>query len=184
MRHTSVTIEAKGGDMSRALRFAGGFLLALLGVVVAFRLIAASVAFSRWTGGLVLVIIASALYSTASQWVRWLPGLLIFGIINSLVGLMTHHTSTNPQVAVPAGIAGLLVAFYSVGCIVSYHYDAVVDRLAFLLYLFCMIYPTFAAKDITTLTPVVAWSVSIGMAALLASFAAHRARWRKKSVDG
>lgn len=188
MRHTneSVTFETTRGDMSRALRFAGKFLLAVLGVVVALRLIAASFAFSRWTGILVLVVIAVALYSTAPRWVRWLPGLLIFGIINSLVGLITHHAPTNPQVAVSAGVAGLLIAFYAVGCIVSYHYDAthlsVVDRLAFLLYLFCMIWPAFTANNLATVTPVVAWSTSIGMAALIASFAAHRVRRRKKPL--
>jgi len=72
-----------------------------------------------------------------------------------------------------------------VGCIVSYHYDAThlsaVDRLALLVYLFCMIWPAFATNNLATVTPVVAWSTSIGVAALIASFAVHRARRGKKS---
>lgn len=186
MRHTSESIipGTTGDEMSRAFRFASKFLLVMLGVVVALRLVWASFAFSRWTGFLVLAVTAIILYLTASRWVRWLPGLLIFGIINSLIGLITHHAPTNPQVAVSAGVAGLLVTFYSAGCIVSYHYDAahlsVVDRLALLLYLFCMMWPAFAANDLATVTPVVAWSTTIGTAALLISFAAHRVRRGKE----
>lgn len=182
MRHSSesITPGTAGNHMSRAIRFASKFLLVVLGVVVALRVVWASFAFSRWTGSLALAVTAIILYLTASRWVRWLPGLLIFGIVNSLIGLMTHHAPTNPQVAVSAGVAGLLVTFYTVGCIVSYHYDAahlsVVDRLALLLYLFCMVWPAFVVNNLASVTPVVAWSTTIGTAALTASFAVHRVR--------
>jgi hypothetical protein len=173
-------------EMIRALRFAGKFLLAVLGIIAALRLIWASFAFSRWTGFLVLAVLAMVLYATAPRWVRWLPGLLLFGVFNSLLGLITHHAPTNPRIAVPSGVAGLLVVFYAVGCIVSYYYDAThlsaVDRLALLVYLFCMIWPAFGANDLATVTPVIAWSISIGVAALMASFAVHRARLGKKSL--
>lgn len=185
MRRTdeSMTREV-AGSVSRPLRFAGKFLLAILVVLVALRLIGAAFAFSRWTGSLILVVIAIALYSTARYWVQWLPGLLIFGVINSLIGLVTHHAPTNPQAEVSTWVAGLLVTFYGVGCVVSYHYDAtrlsVMDKLALLLYLLCMIWPAFAASNLATLTPVVAWSMGIGMGALIASFAVHRARRRRE----
>lgn len=186
MRHTneSLTREVAGSDMNRPLHFAGKFLLAVVGVIITLRLIGVAFAFSRWTGFLALVIIATVLYSTARHWVQWLPGLLIFGVINSLIGLATHHAPTNPQAEVSAWVAGILVIYYAVGCVVSYHYDAtrlsVVDRLALLLYLLCMIWPAFATSKLATLTPVVAWSMSVGMAALIASFAVHRARRRKE----
>jgi hypothetical protein len=184
MLDTNESVTREGaGNVSRPLHFAGKFLLALLGVIVALRLIGAAFAFSRWTGLLVLVVIAIVLYSTARRWVQWLPGLLIFGVINSLIGLVTHHAPTNPQVEVSGWVSGLLVTFYAVGCVVSYHYDAtrlsVVDKLALLLYLLCMISPAFVANNLATLTPIVAWSMGIGMAALIASFAFHRPRRRK-----
>ena len=170
--------------MNRPLRFAGKFLLAVLGVIMALRLIGVALAFSRWTGVLVVVIIATVLYATARHWVRWLPGLLIFGVINSLIGLVTHHAPTNPQVEVSGWVAGLLVAFYAVGCVVSYHYDATrlsaVDKLALLLYLLCMVWPAFSLNNLATLTAVVVWPMGIGMVALIASFASHRARHMKQ----
>ncbi len=177
----------KAGNVSRPLHFAGKFLLAILGVIVALRLIGAAFAFSRSTGFFVLVVIAIVLYSTARRWVQWLPGLLIFGVINSLIGLVTHYAPTNPQAEVSVWVAGLLAIYYAVGCVVSYHYDAtrlsVVDKLALLLYLLCMIWPAFAASSLATLTPVVGWSMGIGMAALIASLAVHRAR-RGKEPSG
>jgi hypothetical protein len=184
----SVARDGAEGDMIRALRFAGKFLLALLGVIVGLRLVGMSFAFSRWTGILSLAIIAIALYATAPRWVRWLPGLLVFGVINSLLGLITHHAPTNPQAAVSVGVAGLLVVFYAVGCIVTYHYNATrlsaLDRIALLTYLFCMIWPAFSRNDLAVVTPVIAWSVSIGTAGLIASFVAHRARVGSSTVPG
>lgn len=174
------------GDVMRTLHFAGRFLLCAIGIIAVFWAIGRSFAFSPWAGYAVVAILAIILYATAPLWVRWLPGLLVFGVINSLLGLITHHAPTNPRTAVSAGVAGLLVIFYAVGCIVSYHYDAThlstVDRLALLVYLFCMIWPAFAAGNLATVTRVVAWSTSIGAAALVASFAAHRARRGKRSL--
>ena len=121
-----------------------------------------------------------------SSLVRWLPGLLVFGAINSFLGLITHHVPTNRGVEVSAGIASLLLAFYTIGCIVSYHYDAThlsaVDRLSFLTYLFCMVWPAFAPNNLSAVTPIVTWSTGVGMAVLVASFVAHRAQQRKQSV--
>jgi len=173
--------------MNKTVSFAGKVLLAVLGVIMALRLIGLVFAFSRWTGFMVLIIIATILYSTARHWVRWLPGLLMFGVINSLIGLVTHHAPTNPQVEVSAWVTGISVIFYAVGCVVTYHYDAaqlsVMDRLALLLYLLCMIWPAFAASSPAIVTPVMAWSTSVGMAALVVSFAVHRTRRRKECSD-
>jgi hypothetical protein len=187
MPHTEIAHAGTRGDVMRTLRFAGKFLLAALGIVAALWAVGASFAFSRWTGFLVLAIIAIVLYATAPRWVRWLPGLLVFGVLNSLLGLVTHHVPTNPGVAVSAGVAGLLIAFYTVGCIVSYNYDAAhlstVDRFALLLYLFCMVWPAFGARNsLATITPAIAWLTSLGMAALIVSFAAHRARHGKRPL--
>jgi hypothetical protein len=170
----------------RTLSFAGKFLLCALGIVAALCILGACFAFSRWAGFVLLAVIAAILYATAPRWVRWFPGLLVFGALNSLLGLITRHIPTNPGVAISAGVAGLLLAFYAIGCIISYHYDAThlstVDRLALLMYLFCMIWPAFAPNNFATVTPVVAWSTSIGMAVLIASFAAHRVRRGKRPV--
>ena len=163
-----------------AFRFGGKFLLVAVGIVGALWILGASFAFSRWAGFAVLVVIIIFLYASAPHWVRWLPGILVFGIINSLLGLLTHHVPTNSRAVVSADVAGLLLAFYVVGCIVSYHYDAAhlsaVDRLALLAYLFCMIWPAFAANNLSAVTPALAWSTSIGMAALIGPFVAHRVR--------
>src|ERR1700738_2103483 len=107
-----------------AIRFAGKFLVVCIGLVAALRVLAVSFAFSRWTGALLLCVATITLYITAPRWVRWLPGLLIFGVLNSLIGLITHHAPTNPHKVVSVGVAGMLLAFYAVGSIVSYYYDA------------------------------------------------------------
>ena len=172
--------------MTRTLRFAGRFLLWALGIVAALWILGASFAFSRWAGFVLLAVIAAILYTTAPRWVRWLPGLLVFGVLNSILGLITRHVPTNPAVAVSAGVAGLSLAFYAIGCVISYHYDAAHlsawDRLALLTYLLCMIWPAFAPNNLATITPVVAWSTSTGMAVLVASFVAHRAGRVKRPV--
>lgn len=186
MRRTNGLLddEGTGSDVIRTLRFAGRFLLYALGAVAALWILGASFAFSRWAGFALLAFIAAILYATALRWVRWLPGLLVFGVLNSLLGLITRHVPTNPSVAVSAGVAGQLLAFYTIGCIISYNYDAAhlsaADRLALLVYLFCMIFPAFAPNDLATLTPAVVWSTGIGMAVLIASFAVHRARATKR----
>jgi hypothetical protein len=188
MRRTNGLLahEGTGSDVRRMLRFAGRFLLYALGIVAALWILGASFAFSRWAGFVLLAFIAAILYATALRWVRWLPGLLVFGVLNSLLGLITRHVPTNPSVAVSAGVAGLLLAFYTTGCIISYHYDAThlsaLDRLALLMYLFCMIWPAFAPNNLATVTPAVAWSTSIGMGVLIASFVAHRVRRGKRPV--
>jgi uncharacterized membrane-anchored protein len=170
----------------RSLRFAGWFLLYALGIIAALWILGASFSYSRWAGFVLIAVIAATLYATAPRWVRWLPGLLVFGVLNSLLGLITRHVPTNPSMAVSAGVAGLLLTFYAIGGIISYHYDAAhlsaVDRLAFLVYLFCMIWPAFAPTNLSTVTPIVAWSTSIGMAVLIASFAVHRRRLAKRSI--
>jgi hypothetical protein len=170
----------------RTLRFATGFLLYAIGIVVALWVLGAAFAFSRWAGFALLAIIAVILYVTAPRWVRWLPGLLVFGSIKSFLGMITHHVPTNRGVEVSAGIASLLLAFYTIGCIVSYLYDAThlsaVDRLSFLTYLFCMVWPAFAPNNLSAVTPIVTWSTGVGMAVLVASFVAHRAQQRKQSV--
>lgn len=172
----------------RTLRFAGWFLLYALGIVAALWMLGASFSYSRWAGFVLLAVIAATLYATAPRWVRWVPGLLVFGVLNSLLGLITRHVPTNPSMAVSAGVASLLLAFYAIGCIISYHYDAThlsaADRLALLVYLVCMIWPAFAPNNLATVTPVVAWSTSVGMAALIASFVAHRGRLGKRAVGG
>jgi hypothetical protein len=171
----------------RTLRFACKFLFVALGIVAALWIVGASFTFSRWTGFPVLAIIATILYATSPRWVHWLPGLLGFGVLNSLFVLVTHHVPTNPSAAVSVGVAGLVLAFYTVGCIVSFRYDrahlSIVDRLALLLYLFCMVWPAFGARNNpATVTPAIAWSTSLGMAALIASFAVHRAGRGKRPL--
>jgi hypothetical protein len=165
----------------RALRFAGKFLLVLTGVIATLLLFRISFAFSRWAGFLLVGVFTIVLYVTAHRWVRWLPGLLIFGVINSLLVLVTHKAPTNPGVIVSTGVAGLLLVFYAVGCVVAYYYDAAhlsaMDRCAWLAYLCCMIWPALAAhKDVVKVTSDIAWSVSVGVTALIAAFATRRMR--------
>jgi hypothetical protein len=170
----------------RTLRFAGSFLLWALGIVAVLLMLGAFFAFSRWAGFVLLAVIAAVLFATAHRWVGWLSGLLVLGVLNSFLGLITSHVPTNPGEAISTGVAGLLLAFYAIGCIISYHYDATylsaVDRLALLVYLFCMIWPAFAPNYLAAVTPVVALSTSIGMAVLIASFVAHRVRCGKRPV--
>jgi hypothetical protein len=184
MPETEVAHTGSRGDIRRTLRFAGKFLFGLLGVVATLWLIGASFALSRWAGFVLLAVVAIVLSSTIPRWVGWLPGILVFGVLNSLLALVTGHVPTNLGAPVSAGVAGLLLAFYVLGCIVSYNYDAkhlsAADRLAILVYLFCMIWPAFASNSLATVTPVVALSTGIGMAALIASFTIHRARIAKR----
>jgi hypothetical protein len=173
--------------MKRTISFAAKVLLAILIVVVALKVIGLVFAYSRWTAFGIVAVIAVVGYLTAHRWVGWLPGLLVFGVVNAIIGFVTHHSPTNPQVAVSLGVAGLLVAFYTVGSVITYHYDtrhlSVADRLALLLNLFCMILPVFGENKLTVVPPIVGWSTSIGIAVLIASFVSHRARLRKYLVD-
>lgn len=105
----------------RALQFAGKFLLVLTGIIAALLLFRISFDFSRWVGLLIVGVFTIVLYVTVHRWLRWLPGLLIFGVINSLLVLVTHKAPTNPGLTVSTGVAGLLLAFYAVGCLVAFY---------------------------------------------------------------
>jgi hypothetical protein len=173
--------------MTHAIRFAGKFLIAIVLIVAALWLIRVVFEASALGASLLLVAIAIFLYLTASSWVRWLPALLIFSIINSFVGLVTHHAPTNSRSPVSMGVAGLLLSFYTLGYLISNRYDArhlsILDRAALVVYLFCMVWPAFGApNDLSRLTPMLAWTESIGMACLVASFLAHRIRRGRNAV--
>lgn len=180
-----MTHESRGAEVKRAIRFAGRVLLVVAGSIAVLLILRISFAFSRWAGYLVIGLIMTVIYATAHRWVMGLPGLLVLGVFNSLIGLITQHGPTNPHKAVSAGFAGLLLAFYTVGYIVFDYYDAAhfsaVDRIALLVYLFCMIWPAFTAgSNLGVVTPAIAWSMSIGMVALGVSFAIHRMRRRNR----
>jgi hypothetical protein len=186
MSHTSELIRNEDeGELKRTLRFVGKFLLAVIGIIAALRIIGVAFAFSSWTGYAALAVVAIMLYATARRWVGWVPGLLLFGIINSLLALVTRHAPTNPHVEVSVGVAGLSLAFYVVGCVATYQYDAthlsVVDRCALLVYLFSLVWPALARSNSTMiLTPIVVWGQSIGMVALIVSSLIHVVRRRRR----
>ncbi len=172
------------GNATRGFHFATRFFLVVAGALAILLLFRVAFAFSGWAGFGLLSVLTIILYVTVDRWVRWLPGLLIFGVVNSLLGLITHQVPTNPHVVVSAGVAGLLLLFYAVGCVVTYHCDAAhlsgLDRCALLVYLYCMIWPTLVArKDLANVTSDIAWSVSIGVAVLIAQFATHRMRTKR-----
>ncbi len=167
-----------------ALRFAGKFLLVIAAVVTLFWLLGVSFRFSRWTGFLSLGGLAVGLYASAQRWVVWLPGLLIFGVLNSLLVLETHNSLVGSRITVSTGLSALLLAFYAVGCITTYYYDAerlsVFDRCALLVYLACMTWPIFSdGSNLGIVTPAIAWACGVGMAALIVSIAIHRIRGSK-----
>jgi hypothetical protein len=173
-------------DMDRAIRFAGKFILVLAGFVTALWLVGNVVRISRLSAILVVVILAVVLYVTARHWIRWLPGLLIFGVLNSLVGLISHHAPTNPHVPVSSGVAGILLVFYLVGCVVSSQYNpahlSVVDRCALLVYLFCMIWPAFVVPSgLGAFPPVLAWAAGVGVIALVIPLAIDHLYRTKRS---
>jgi hypothetical protein len=178
----SVSSRIEGTNLSRNSYLAAKVLLAALGVIVALRIIGVAFAFSRVTGLVAAAVIAIILCLTAHKWVRWIGGVLLFGVINSFIGLVTHHVPTNPRVEVSVGVAALLVAFYAVGSTISFYYDVThisfVDRLAWLLYLSCMLWPALGATDLSAMTPAVAWSTGAGMAVLVFAFVGNRVRHR------
>jgi hypothetical protein len=179
-----VAHEEGAPEVRRAFRFAGKFLLVATGVIAALLLFRFSFAFSRWAGFTLVGILAIVLYTTAPRWVGWLRGLLVFGVFNSLLGLTIHHALNNPRVTVSAGVTSLLLAFYLVGWRASYYYDSAhlsaVDRCAWLVYFACMTFPACVDhKNLATVTPDIAWSVGIGVAAIGVSLTTHRMRRRK-----
>jgi hypothetical protein len=185
----SVGLTRKKGNLGRAIGFASKVVSIISGICAVFWALRASFRFSRPAGFFVLGIFVIVLYETAARWVRWLPGLLPFGVINAVLALTSHHAPPSFRVAVSAGVSCLLLAFYGVGCLVSSRYNnadlSTLDRLALLVYLFCMIWPIFATLSHpvpakVTVTPVLAWSAGIGMAALIISFAAHHRRRTKR----
>jgi hypothetical protein len=56
MRDTQVAHAGTRGDPMRTLRFAGKFLLAVLGIVAALWLVGALFAISRWAGFVLLAV--------------------------------------------------------------------------------------------------------------------------------
>lgn len=172
-------------EATDALRFAGKVLAVIGSVITVLWIIGALFALSRWAGFVAVGVVAVALYATAHHWVLWLPGLLIFGVLNSLLALVTHRAPTNRQVTVSTGLAVLLLAFYTVGCVVSYYAEhvSVLDRCAWLLYLAAMVLPVaFASTGRGVVTPSIATATAVGMAAVMVSFASHRIQRHKRVI--
>jgi hypothetical protein len=179
----------KSTSSEAALRFAGKCVAIISASIIALRLIGMAFAFSRWTGFLAGTVISIVLLWTASRWVKWLPGLLIFGVVNSVAGLISHRVPTNSEAPLSSLVAALLVIFYTGGCIVASRYDAThlsaFDRGALLAYLFCMIWPAFlVGNNLADFSPIIGWSVGIGVTALVLSFLNHSRRrqtnWRSR----
>ncbi len=181
----AMTHESRRAELNHAIRFAGKVLLVLAGIIAAFWILGRAFTFSRWAGYLHIGLFMIPIYVTAHRWVAGLPALLIFGVFSSFVALTSGHAPTNPQKPFSVGLACLLLGYQAMGCIAYRYYDeahfSVVDRIALLIYLFCLFWPGFTlGANLGVVTPVIAWSMTIGMAALGVSFAIHHKRRGKK----
>ena len=162
---------------TKVFRFAGNVLAILAVAIAAFWIIGYLYAFSRWAGFLSLGIALIALYSTAHHWLPWRPGVLVFGVINSLLALITHHAPTNRAVSVSTTLAVFSLAFYALGCAVSFRVEkvSVLDRCAWVVYLAAIFSPVlFARSTRGAVMSAIAWPLFVGMAAILISFVSHR----------
>jgi hypothetical protein len=164
--------------MTNSFSFARKLVLAILGSIVAVRALALLMAFSTWTEVLALSAIAGFLYVTAHRWVNWLPSLLLFGVLNSVIALITHHAPSNSHAPVSTVTATFLLAFYLGGSIGSYYYSSVrlsvLDRCSLLVYLACLVWPIVTAgNDLSALPPILVWSTVIGITAIFLPLATH-----------
>jgi hypothetical protein len=175
-------------EMKRAVLFAAKVIVVIAVFVTTLAVLRISFEISRWFGFLALGGVIASLYVSAPYWVRWLPGLLIFGVLNSLIALVTHHAPTNRNVEASTGLSILLLLFYSVGVIVARCYGvsrlSASDRCAWTLYLVFMIWPGFTAgSNLGVITPAIAGFTIAGMAVIIASFAVHRMQRAKRNVE-
>ncbi len=162
---------------TNVFRFVGKVLAIIAVVIAAFWVIGYLFAFSKWAGFSSLGVVLIALYATAHRWIPWLPGVLVFGVINSLLALITHHAPTNQTVSVSTALAALSLAFYALGCAVSFRAEkvSVLDRCAWVVYLVAMFLPAaFVTSTSGTVTPAIAWPLFVGMTAIVISFVSHR----------
>jgi hypothetical protein len=162
---------------TNVFRFVGKVLAIIAVAIAAFWVIGYLFAFSMWAGFSSLGIALIGLYATAHRWIPWLPGVLVFGFMNSLLALITHHAPTNQTVSVSTAMAVLTLAFYALGCAVSCRLGkvSVLDRCAWVVYLAAMFSPmAFARSTSGTVTPAVAWPLLVGMTAIVISFVSHR----------
>jgi hypothetical protein len=165
------------GAKFRSLRFAGVVLTVIAVVVLALWTLGALFRFSSVAGALGLALVAIGLYATAHRWIVWLPGILIFGVLNSLIGLMTHRSPTNPTVNVPTSTALFLLTYYLLGCIASYFAAdfTTFDRFAWSSYVVLMFVPVaLPSSESGVLTPIVASLYGVGMLLVVATLLCHR----------
>jgi hypothetical protein len=158
-------------------RFVGKTLAIIAVAIAAFWVIGHLFAFSRWAGFSSLGIVLIALYATAHRWVPLLPGLLVFGVINAVGALITHHAPTNQTVSISTALAVLLLAFYTLGCAVSFRAEkvSVLDRCAWVVYLVAVFLPAAFVRNASGIVaPAIAWTLCVGMTAIAISFVSHR----------
>lgn len=161
--------------------FAGKVLVVVAALIAALLLVRVAFELSTWAGLTVVGVYVVALYTTAIRWVAWLPGLLVFAVLNSAIALVTGHSPTNSQARVSTSLALLLLAFYTVGFLVSSWYDAMrlsaLDRCAWLIYVACMIIPAFTpGSNLGNVTSAIAASAVAGIVVIVAAFGIHRKR--------
>jgi len=164
------------------LTFTVKFICCLLGAILGLLVIRTLLSYSPLAFWVVVSSVATILFWTAPKWVIWMPGIMVFGVANSLVGLVTRKVPTRSDSEVSTAVALLLCALYSVGCVVPLQYDArrisVLDRSALLVYIVCAIYPAYCHTTLASVTPVVFSAVTIGIGAMSISLVAHRVRRR------
>src|SRR5262245_25891168 len=95
-----MTSKTDDKQRRKPLRFLLGFVIAAISVLLTLRILGLMFAYSPTTAFLAGAILLFLLYSTARRWVEWLPSLLVFGVFNSLIGLITHHSPRSSAIFV------------------------------------------------------------------------------------
>lgn len=164
-----------------ALRFAGKFIFISLIVIATLWIVGQSFQYSLLAGYVSLCGLTLFLYLYAHRWIAWLPGILPFGVLNSYLSLVSQRSHAGRPISPNESLIILMfLIYYAVGTAVSSAYADIriywFDRIAFLLYLACILWPVFVSITLprSNLTQQVFWSVLIGLLAIVTSYGVNR----------
>jgi len=146
-----MSLDNVGNQVKSGIKRTGAWLLGLawLGLVFAGMAIAFNPSpHSPKLGWGLLGIAALVLVFTMDKWVKVLPGLLAYGVLGSILMLLSGHAVNHPDVLVSKLQAAVLMILFAIAAGLSVTFAkqklTVPDRVALFVFIFCFFWQAVA----------------------------------------
>lgn len=173
-----MSAETVGKQVKSGFKRAGAWLLGFAWLFLVFgglAIITTPPPPSWVLGWGLLGVAALVLVFTMDRWVKVFPGLLAYGVVGSILMLMSGHAVNHPEVLVSKLEAALLMVFFATAAALSFtftkHKLTVPDRIALFAFIFCFFWQAVAPR-------LMLLALAIGFSCLVGAWAYDRLQRR------